>query len=156
MEASRPGGARRQAHEVCVAFAGERRGLALSTTRRIVNCVLLGEGSAPSTVTVTFMSAARMRGLNKRTFGRDHATDVIAFDMHHDSRLIADIYICPGVARRSARNYDTEYREELVRLVVHGLLHILGYDHPSGRERTASRMWSQQERYVRRVMTRQC
>ena len=41
--------------------------------------------------------------------------------------------------------------EELVRLTVHGTLHVLGYDHPEGRGRTRSAMWLRQERYVRRL-----
>jgi ssRNA-specific RNase YbeY (16S rRNA maturation enzyme) len=43
-------------------------------------------------------------------------------------------------------------RAELVRLAVHGALHVLGYDHPDGPGRTRSRMWQVQERYVRRLL----
>jgi probable rRNA maturation factor len=42
--------------------------------------------------------------------------------------------------------------EELVRLTVHGTLHVLGYDHPDGPGRTRSQMWRRQERHVRRLM----
>ena len=55
--------------------------------------------------------------------------------------------------RLTARPPD-RLREELVRLVVHGTLHVLGYDHPDGPGRTRSAMWRRQERYVRRLMRR--
>jgi probable rRNA maturation factor len=141
---------------VDVAFAGERRALAARTVRRVVDCVLSGERIEPSRVTVTFMSVARMRGLNRRTFGRDCATDVISFGMKHDANLVADIYVCPHVARRSARRYGASAREELIRLVVHGTLHALGYDHPAGINRVTSPMWKRQEAYVHQVLEGSC
>ncbi|HXJ29862.1 MAG TPA: rRNA maturation RNAse YbeY [Gemmatimonadales bacterium] len=55
--------------------------------------------------------------------------------------------------RLTARPPD-RLREELVRLAVHGTLHVLGYDHPDGPGRTRSAMWRRQERYVRRLMGR--
>jgi len=66
-----------------------------------------------------------------------------------DGALVGDVYICPAVARANARTAGVGVREELVRLVVHGTLHVLGYDHPEGPGRTMSPMWRRQERYVK-------
>jgi probable rRNA maturation factor len=52
------------------------------------------------------------------------------------------------VAEREARRRGIPVREELIRLVVHGTLHVLGHDHPEGEGRTVSPMWRRQERYV--------
>jgi probable rRNA maturation factor len=52
------------------------------------------------------------------------------------------------VAREDARTLGIPWREELVRLVVHGTLHALGQRHPEGPGRTRSAMWRRQERYV--------
>jgi rRNA maturation RNase YbeY len=65
--------------------------------------------------------------------------------------LLGDIYIAPDVARASARANKVTIREEIVRLVVHGTLHVLGYDHPEGDTRTRSAMWRKQERLVERL-----
>ena len=93
-----------------------------------------------------------MRSLNRRALGADRVTDVIAFHLDHQGRRLADIYLCPARARTTARVLRVAEREELVRVLVHGLLHAIGYDHPNGRGRTASRMWGRQERYVRRLV----
>jgi len=122
--------------------------LADRAVRAAVTTVLEGEGAGDAAVSVTFLSGAAMRGLNRRTFGRDRATDVIAYPLSHPGRVVGDIYVCPSVARRAARSQGSDEREELLRLVVHGTLHVLGYDHPGGLERQASPMWERQERYV--------
>jgi len=93
-----------------------------------------------------------MRSLNRRSLGADSVTDVIAFGLSHRGRRVADIYVCPTRARSAARAARVPEREELVRVLVHGLLHCLGYDHPGGPTRTASRMWRRQERYVERLV----
>ncbi len=134
--------------DIKVSYAGDRRALAVPTVRRAISTVLDREGVGAATVAITFMSTARMRSLNRRTFGRDHATDVMAFPLVHDDGLVGDVYVCPSIARRSARHFRISSREELLRLVVHGILHVLGYDHPGGASRTHSRMWKLQEAYV--------
>lgn len=146
--ASRPSGTRRKQPDVRVCFAGDRRALSAATVRRIVTAVLDGEGAGETLVTVTFLSSAKMRALNRNSFGEDRATDVIGFALPHQQILVGDVYVCPGTARRAARLLNVPVREELMRLVVHGTLHVLGYDHPSGDDRLDSCMWRLQERYV--------
>jgi probable rRNA maturation factor len=110
--------------------------------RSAVAAVLDGEQIESADISMAFLSGQRMRALNRRTFGRDCSTDVIAFALPHPGRIVGDVYVCPSVARVAEQ-------EELMRLVVHGVLHVLGYDHPEGRGRTVSTMWRVQERYVR-------
>lgn len=91
-----------------------------------------------------------MRRLNRRWQGLDRPTDVIAFALPEPGDgVTGDVYICPAVARTEARSRGIPVREELVRLMVHGTLHVLGYEHPDTEERIRSPMWRRQERYVR-------
>jgi len=130
--------------------------------------VLAWERADGARVELTLLDGAAMRRLNRRATGRRGLTDVIAFALpQHDGRLVGDVYICPdaarmwlqGVARptshvpRSGLTGDVRRAtwNELIRLAVHGTLHVLGYDHPDGPGRTRSAMWRRQERYVRRL-----
>jgi probable rRNA maturation factor len=126
-------------------------GVPAATVRRWADSVLDGEGAGQATLSITFLGGPKMRGLNRRALGRDRATDVIAFRLSHLGQLAGDIYICPSVARRTAREAGVTEREETLRLVVHGVLHVLGQDHPDGAGRTRSAMWRLQERYVKRL-----
>jgi probable rRNA maturation factor len=101
-------------------------------------------------ISVTFLGPARMRALNRQWKGHDEPTDVISFALPGPGgELLGDVYICPAVARREAVRLGIPLRQELLRLVVHGTLHVLGYDHPHGAGRTRSAMWRRQERYVK-------
>lgn len=132
-------------------MSGVRPPLPAATVRRVVDRVLRGERRRAE-IAVTFLGPGRMRALNREHLGHDRVTDVISFALPGpDGRLAGDVYICRAEAARQARRHGVPLREELVRLVVHGTLHVLGHDHPAGEERTRSPMWRRQERYVRRL-----
>jgi probable rRNA maturation factor len=61
------------------------------------------------------------------------------------------VYVAPEVAARTAAELGISEEEELVRLVVHGILHLLGHDHPEGDDRYASPMFRLQEELVGRL-----
>jgi rRNA maturation RNase YbeY len=134
-----------------VAVGGRRLALPAATVRRVVRGVLAGERS-DADLSITFLGPATMRRLNRRYKGRDEPTDVIAFALDTpDHRTVGDVYLCAAVAARQARRHGVSRRQELVRLVVHGVLHVLGYDHPESDARIHSAMWRRQERYVDRL-----
>ncbi|HEX9633015.1 MAG TPA: rRNA maturation RNase YbeY [Gemmatimonadales bacterium] len=135
-----------------IATLGVAAPLPPPAVRRAVRTVLAGERTGPAALSVTFLSSQRMRAAHRRALGRDRATDVLAFAMRHGPTLVGDVYVCPPAAAASAARFGVPLREEVVRLVVHGTLHALGYDHPPGTARTRSPMWRRQERYVRAVL----
>lgn len=103
-----------------------------------------------ATLSISFLGRDRMRDLNQRWMGCLSSTDVLAFSLAGPGGSLAgDVYICPWMAARNARALGIPLREELTRLVIHGVLHVLGYDHPEATGRTASPMWRRQERYLR-------
>jgi probable rRNA maturation factor len=86
-------------------------------------------------IALAIVSNARIRALNRQFRRKDQATDVLSFpsDAPRSSRLaprfLGDIVIAAGVARRQAREAGHSYPVELKVLALHGLLHLLGYDH---------------------------
>ncbi len=106
-------------------------------------------------LTCVVASDREMRRLNRRFHGRDRSTDVLAFDLGpatEDGRRCADVVVNAERARRVARRLGVPVREEMVRYIVHGVLHLTGYDDATPRGRR--RMEQRQEALVRLVMRR--
>lgn len=119
--------------------------------RRVVRHVLARERQQ-ATIAVTFLGPRRMRELNARYLKHDCVTDVISFGLPQpDGSVAGDVYVCRYAAARQARSLGVPVRTELLRLLVHGTLHVLGWDHPVGASRVTSPMWRRQEQYVRQV-----
>ena len=117
-----------------------------------VRAVLRSEKVRDALVSVAFVRKRDIRAMNRKHLRRDRPTDVIAFGFRRagrDAPIVGDIYIAPEVARESARANGVSVREEIIRLVVHGTLHVLGYEHPETGDRTRSAMWRKQERLVK-------
>ena len=106
-------------------------------------------------LSITFVGRAAISRLNQRYLGHEGPTDVISFGLDRIGRrgaVLGDIYICVEIARENAKRQGVPAGEELLRLVVHGTLHVLGRDHPAGPMRTASPMWRRQEKILARIL----
>jgi probable rRNA maturation factor len=100
-------------------------------------------------VAIALVGSARMRALNKAYRREDYATDVLSFpnrESHVPNRILGDIVIARDVARRQAREHGHSEFTELRVLALHGLLHLLGYDH----ERDGGRMRRVEARLLRK------
>jgi rRNA maturation RNase YbeY len=121
----------------------------------IATGVLRAERARDAIVSITFLSNRAIAALNARHLGHRGPTDVISFGFAPaapGAPITGDIYIAPDVAREQARHFGLPLREELARLIIHGMLHVLGYTHPEGDTRTASPMWRRQERLLSRAL----
>lgn len=106
-------------------------------------------------ISVTLVSDREIGDLHERYLGVAGATDVLSFALHaEDEAVLGDVYIGYETAARSAAELGLPGSEELVRLAVHGVLHVLGHDHPAS-SRESSPMYRRQEALVRRVLDRE-
>lgn len=88
-------------------------------------------------VCVSFINDKAMRELNKKYKDTDRTTDVLSFCQ--DGDLLGDIVISLEMAKRHADIYKTTVEKEVERLLIHGMLHLLGYDHKKQKERRIMR-----------------
>lgn len=105
-------------------------------------------------ISVALLGDAEIRELNAGHLGHDWVTDVISFALWQpgDPVVVGDIYIGAGQAERQALDEGVSLEEELVRLVVHGTLHVTGMDHPDDAEaRAGSPMYVLQESIVAEI-----
>jgi probable rRNA maturation factor len=126
-----------------------------SRVKEAASATLKAERVNNAMLSITLVGRATMTALNRRYLGHHGATDVISFGLGRAGRrgpVVGDVYICPEVARDNARRQGVSAQEELLRLVVHGTLHVLGYNHPATETRTRSAMWRKQERILARVV----
>jgi probable rRNA maturation factor len=110
---------------------------------------LASEDVAEVELSVLFVTSEHMEKLNSRFAGNDYPTDVLAFPMMEDDEaatILGDVVICPEVAERNAAQLDHDVARELETLVVHGTLHLLGYDHQNDTDK--ARMEARQQRVL--------
>ena len=86
-------------------------------------------GTTQAELTVLLTSNRRIRALNKRHRGKDKATNVLSFPAAANVSYLGDIAIAYGVASREAEAAGKLLLDHSVHLVIHGVLHLLGYDH---------------------------
>jgi probable rRNA maturation factor len=142
---------------VGVACEGLRPAVAALRLADAARQVLRAEGVRAAMLSVTLVSPSAMARLNRRHLGHTGVTDVISFGFAPTPRagVVGDVYICPDIARANAQSAGCGVREELLRLVVHGTLHVLGWDHPVDRARESSPMWRRQERLLAGILRQQ-
>lgn len=119
------------------------------TLARAIRATLQDLAVAEAEISLTLLGDDEIADLNRRYLGHEGPTDVLSFALYEaDETPVGDVYIGYPQSLRQAEALGIPAHEELVRLAVHGTLHVLGYDHPEGEEREGSEMWSIQERVV--------
>lgn len=81
--------------------------------------------------TLRFVDAKEGRALNRDFRGKDYATNVLTF-VYETQPVLGDLVICAAVVRREAREQGKPLKAHLAHMVVHGMLHLQGYDHETG------------------------
>lgn len=109
-------------------------------------------------LSINLVGEGRIKALNKKYRGKNRTTDVLSFPL--EKRVSAkttadgiislgDVFICLPIAKKSASKEGTSLSSELALLTIHGLLHLLGYDHETTRDEKA--MFKLQEKILKRL-----
>lgn len=123
-----------------VQYACNKEGLPLRTQIRAwVRAALDVDGARGGQITVRLVDAEEGLQLNRDYRGKDYATNVLSFPYDVDPVVCGDLVLCAPVVAREAAEQSKSLTAHYAHLIVHGLLHLQGYDHEAG-ERQARQM----------------
>jgi probable rRNA maturation factor len=120
--------------------------------KKVAAAVFKGEtGKADFPLSVALVGEDKMRELNKKYLKKDYSTDVLSFQGQEDFKGVygsaGEVVICPSQVRKNAVETDSDFETELLRVLVHGILHILGYQHEESEEE-AAKMEKREQGYL--------
>lgn len=121
-------------------------------TIRAIMGVLRKEKARMTGISVVYTNNARMRAINGKHLSHHYVTDVITFELEQSPRLETEIYINLDRAKSQARLYGETFQRETMRLLIHGLLHVLGYDDKSKED--TERMRREEDAVLERLRAR--
>ncbi len=121
---------------VKIDIINEQNSLRVNSKRieKLIQSVLKGEKAKQRSLTLLVCGDAKMKALHKKYFGKKTSTDVISFGVETDyiapgeEDYLGDIVVSAEMAISTAPKYNTQPQREFERYIVHGLLHLLGYD----------------------------
>ena len=105
--------------------------------KKMVIHILRREGITRAELSFSFISASQIRSLNQKFLKRSYATDVLAFDLKEAKKkneLVGDIFISTDAVIKQSKLFKTSLPYEFVLYIVHGILHLLGYDDHSPKD----------------------
>ena len=105
--------------------------------KELADYLLLDKGFNDAEVSITFVDNSKIKELNKTYRDKDEVTDVLSFPI--DEELLGEVIISLPRALEQAEDYGHSLRREVAFLMVHGLLHILGYNHKSDADKAEMR-----------------
>ena len=92
--------------------------------KRVAKKVLKDENGKKIDLSIAFVGEARMRKLNKKYRGKNKVTDVLSF-----GQGLNEIVVCLREIKKNAKIYNSTFKKELARVLIHAILHLLGYNH---------------------------
>jgi len=116
--------------------------------KRVAKKVLEGENKEKADLSIALVGQGRMRTLNKKYLGKNRVTDVLAFPAKELG--LGETVICLREVKKNAKRFGERFEKELARVFIHGILHLLGYDHERNKA-AARKMEEKQEYYLSQV-----
>lgn len=115
--------------------------------KRVAEKILKGEKQGKKDLSIALVGQGRIRELNKKYRGKNRVTDVLSFSYDN----LGEIVICPKEVKKNAKGFKSTFQKELIRVLIHGILHLLGEDHEKS-EQEAKKMREKEDFYLSQVL----
>lgn len=129
--------------------------------KEVAKKVLVGENKDKADLSVAFIGQGKIRKLNKKYLGRNRVTDVLAFSENEipdtkfqipkSIRGLGEIVICLREVKKNAKRFNSNFKTELARVLIHGILHLSDYDHEES-TKEAKKMEEKENYYLKQVL----
>lgn len=116
--------------------------------RQVLQEIAHDNGKSARAIDYIFCSKAEILRINRQFLGHDYYTDIITFPFRNEQEIEAELYVCVPVVLENAKDFGSTNYDELLRVIFHGMLHLVGYDDATDSERATMR--AQEERYLTR------
>jgi probable rRNA maturation factor len=127
-----------------------RRNVDVARLEHAVAAVMNGEGIENATISVAVVDDPAIHALNKQYLEHDYPTDVLSFVLEEsDEALEGEVIVSVDTAETQAQDYGWSFDEELTLYVIHGSLHLVGYDDHTDEDRNEMRLL--EERYLKAI-----
>jgi len=121
----------------------------VSSLQQLAELMMINENVSSRVINLVFVNEDEITKLNRQFLNHPEPTDVIAFPLEDnlaEPEFLGEVYICAAIARQQAQEWHNSFEEETARLVIHGVLHLLGYDHLQAQDE--SEMKAREELYL--------
>lgn len=115
--------------------------------RKFIEKVIREDNKMPADLSFIFTSDERIREINKEFLGHDYFTDVISFNSDMKNVVNGEVYISIDSVRKNSKVYTVPLEEEVIRVMIHGTLHLLGYTDEEEKQKV--RMFELQEKMIK-------
>ena len=112
--------------------------------KKWIKGVVEASGKKVGDVNIIFCNDPSILEINQQFLGHDYYTDIITFDYCEGNTVSGELYISVDTVEANAQEYNETFRNEMHRVIIHGILHLLGYDHERG-EKEEKEMFGKQK-----------
>ena len=120
-------------------FRGDHQLNGIGTVRKWIAKVIDSHDCSLGELTYQFINDTDMLAINRKYLNHDNFTDIITFDYTDDYKISADIFVSIDRVRDNASTFSSAYQDEMMRVLIHGVLHCLGYPDKTKEEKEVMR-----------------